>query len=182
MFKWHLLLIGLVVFSVYSSARAADYYTKIKIGVEDFATKSDGMTKFGIDIGKRVYNNLDIELTSRTKFNHSGGHGAKIGIRFITHYKPLYAKVAVGKKYTDNNLGYYSIEGGVEYKIGDRWKTNTGIRFRNAFDTKYNQKTHTFKTGIGYRITDAMGIGVSYDMKRGDSNEDSYGLGLRFKF
>ena len=95
MFKWHLLLIGLVVFSVYSSARAADYYTKIKIGVEDFATKSDGMTKFGIDIGKRVYNNLDIELTSRTKFNHSGGHGAKIGIRFITHYKPLYAKVAV---------------------------------------------------------------------------------------
>ena len=177
-----LILILLMVGYTHSSIAASDYYTEIKVGVEDFATKSDGMTKFGIDIGKRVYNNLDIELTSRTKFNHSGGHGAKIGIRFITHYKPLYAKVAVGKKYTNNNLGYYSIEGGVEYKIADRWKTSTGIRFRNAFDTKYNQKTHTFKTGIGYRITDAMGIGVSYDMERGHSNEDSYGLGLRFKF
>ena len=71
-----LILILLMVGYTHSSIAASDYYTEIKVGVEDFATKSDGMTKFGIDIGKRVYNNLDIELTSRTKFNHSGGHGA----------------------------------------------------------------------------------------------------------
>jgi hypothetical protein len=180
--KWNiLLLLTVAVFPAYAN----DYYTGIKVGIEESNTSSSASTKFGIILGKRIHNNFDVEFVSKMKSIHSGGNGTKIEGGLISKYRPFYIRTAIGNKYVSgrDNFGYWSIEGGSKIKIADKWSAAAGIRFRNAFNTKRNQKDHTFKMELGYKLTEFIGMSVSYDLKRArDSDANSYGIGLKYEF
>ena len=92
-------------------------------------------------------------------------------------------RFGIGNKYTTkDNFGYWSITPSVKYKINDKMSTKIGYRFRDSFDTGHKQNDQTIKLGISYKILEDTSLNAGYDLKRGDSDSNGFGIGLKFEF
>ena len=166
----------------------AGYYAGVKLGVEESNTGGSDSTKWAMTFGKHINNYIDAELYTRTKDKEKGGNDTRLEAAVIGKYKltddlSTYLRAGVGNKYTRNDdFGYWTVEPGVKYKLNNDWSVKAGVRFRDAFETDRKQNDHTYKLGVGYKVASDTTLDVGYDWKRGDSDANSFGVGLKFEF
>jgi len=166
----------------------AGYYSGIKLGVEESNTGGSDSTKWSGKFGKHINKHFDAELYTRTKDKDSGGNDTRVEAAVIGKYKltddwSTSLRVGAGNKYTrTDDFGYWSITPTIKYKINDKWSTNIGYRLRDAFETERKQNDQTLKLGLNYKIVKDTSVSAGYDWKRGDSDANSFGIGLKFEF
>jgi len=98
----------------------------------------------------------------------------------------IYNRLALGNQSgswrgVNSSFGYWAEEAGVtgQYKQFD---AKLGYRWRNAFDDGYGFRTQTTRTGLGYSVTQADRIGVSYDFIEGDYKARQWGVNYTRSF
>jgi len=166
----------------------AGYYSGIKFGVEESNTGGSDSTKWAVKFGKHINKHLDAELYTRTKDKDSGSNDTRVEAAVIGKYKltddwSTSLRVGAGNKYTrTDDFGYWTVTPAVKYKITDKLSAKLGYRFRDAFETERQQNDQTIKLGVGYKLTSDVSLDAGYDWKRGDSDANGFGVGLKFEF
>jgi len=169
-------------------AEETSYYTGIKYGIEKSNTGGSDAVKWSAKFGKHINEYFDAEISSRIKDKDSGSNNTRVEAAVIGKHKiaddwSSSLRFGVGNKYTTtDNFSYWSITPSVKYKINDKISTKIGYRFRDSFDTGHKQNDQTIKLGISYKILEDTSLNAGYDLKRGDSDSNGFGIGFKFEF
>ena len=95
----------------------------------------------------------------------------------------LYARGGAGYKLTrDKSHEYWHIEPGLKYKLNDVWSVKGGVRFRDSFDSIYEQSDITYKAGISYKLDKNNSISIGSKYERGDSQYNAIGVSYKVNF
>lgn len=182
------ILIALLLTTNVVAEEKAGYYTDINFGIENSNTGGSDATKWSGKFGKHINKHFDAELYTRIKDKDSGGNDTRIEAAVIGKHKltddwSSSLRFGVGNKYTTtDDFGYWSITPSIKYKINDKLSTKIGYRLRDAFETERKQNDQTIKLGLSYKIVEDTSLSAGYDWKRGDSDSNGFGIGLKFEF
>jgi len=71
---------------------------------------------------------------------------------------------------------------GVKYKINQDLNIGTSIRFRNSYDTSHEQSDRTYAIKLDKKLFQDYTLSTRYRIKRGDSEYNAIGVGLKYEF
>ena len=182
-------LLTLLTMSTLALADKKGYFYGVKFDHKNSIGGTDANT-FGVEFGKHVYDWLDVKVATNytDKEGRSKGNSYRLeaGPKFKHKLNQDWSSslyIATGQKFVkDDDYGYWVVTPGVKYKINQDWSVGTSVRFRNSYDTSYNQSDRTYAVKLGYKITPDVTVSTRYRMKRGDSEYNAIGLGLKFEF
>lgn len=101
----------------------------------------------------------------------------------ITHDISVYTRGGIGYKFTttDDNT-YYSVEPGVKFQVTQPLNLRMTWRYRDSFNDKINDQTHTVRFGAEYALDKESVIIANIDRFYGDSEAIGYTVGYVHKF
>ena len=191
-----LIISTLAVLALTATANATDLPNKKKAPAAPVAAEAakaasnDSLTiSYGQDLGNNFGAKVDDAYGVTYKHNIGGGISVS-GVASTTqapnsqlnqnleaqvgYALPAFAgvavsgKVGVGERFSTTNFPYYALYGAADYAIGGGLTLNAiNYRYRDAFDTANNYKSHKIGTGVTYDITSNysvnVGVSRSYD-------------------
>ena len=177
-------LITLLLLTLTPTLSLADkkgYFYGVKFDHKDSKTDSNTL---GVEYGKHIHDCLDIKVST----NHTDKKDTsrfEIGPKFKHKFNKDWSSslyVAIGQKFTtyDNN-SYWVMTPGIKKKINEDWSLGTSIRFRDSVDTSLEQSDRTYGIKLVKHWQDFT-VSTRYRMKRGDSNYNAIGVGLKYEF
>jgi len=184
-----IIAIAILTLSTSVSAEKQGYFYGIRFESQDAKGGTDAMT-YGMKFGKNVYDWLDVSVSTRLKDQNEESNnndtrleaGIKLKHKLNSDWSTsLY--LGSGEKYVNNNnFGYWVTTPGIKYKINSDWSIGTSVRFRDSYNTSYQQNDTTYAVKLGYKIADDITLDTRYRIKRGDGPYDAVGMGLTFNF
>ena len=123
------------------------------------------------------------------RFNTEGGNSStrvEGGVTYtqkLTDTLAFYTRGGLGYRFTtaDDNT-YYSVEPGLRFQTTDALNLRFAWRYRDSFNDKINDQTHTVRLGAEYALTKEDTLSVGVDRFYGDSQLMGYNLGYTHKF
>jgi hypothetical protein len=165
-----------------ANADKKGYFYGVKFDHKDSKTDSNTI---GVEYGKHVYDWLDVKIST----NHTDRKdtsrlelGPKLKHKLNQDWSSsLY--MATGQKFVkDDDFGYWVMSPGVKYKINQDLNIGTSIRFRNSYDTSHEQSDRTYAIKLDKKLFQDYTLSTRYRMKRGDSEYNAIGVGLKYEF
>ena len=154
-------------------------------GIKFDHKNSANANTFGVDYGKHVYDWLDIKVST----NHTDKKDTsrlEIGPKFkykINENLSSSLHLATGQKFVkDDDFGYWVMTPEVKYKINQDWSVGSSIRFRDSYDAKLEQNDTTYSIKLDTKLFQDYTLSTRYRMKRGDSEYNAIGIGLKYEF
>ena len=111
-----------------------------------------------VEFGKHVYDWLDVKVSTNYRPRRWQRHSSRLelGPKFKHKLNQDWSSsfyLATGQKFVkDDDFGYWVVTPGVKYKINQDWSVGTSVRFRNSYDTSYNQSDRTYAVKLGYKV------------------------------
>ena len=171
------------------TASADGYYAKLGYGLQDGLNGGNNASEYGLTVGKKLNDVFSAEVKTRLKVkagstdNDQRAEFALIASKKIMGPVSLYTRGGAGFKFTRNKSHeYWHIEPGLKYKLSNKWSIKGGVRFRDSFDSIYEQSDITYKAGISYKLDKNNNIGVGSKFKRGDSQYNAIGVSYKVNF
>ena len=168
---------------------SSGYYAKFGYGLQDGLNGGNNASEYGLTVGKKLNDVFSAEVKTRLKVkDNSTDSDQRAEIALIASKKimgpvSLYTRGGAGFKMTRNKSHeYWHIEPGLKYKLSDKWSIKGGVRFRDSFDSIYEQSDITYKAGISYKLNKNNSIGVGSKFKRGDSQYNAIGVSYKVNF
>ena len=168
---------------------SSGYYAKFGYGLQDGLNGGNNASEYGLTVGKKLNDVFSAEVKTRLKVkDNSTDNDQRAEIALIASKKimgpvSLYTRGGAGFKMTRNKSHeYWHIEPGLKYKLSDKWSIKGGVRFRDSFDSIYEQSDITYKAGISYKLNKNNSIGVGSKFKRGDSQYNAIGVSYKVNF
>jgi len=196
--KKYLMIISVVALPFTSNAEhihtkdcnhSSGYYAKFGYGLQDGLNGGNNASEYGLTVGKKLNDVFSAEVKTRLKVkdgstdNDQRAEFALIASKKIMGPVSLYTRGGAGFKLTRNKSHeYWHIEPGLKYKLSDKWSIKGGVRFRDSFDSIYEQSDITYKAGISYKLDKNNNIGVGSKFKRGDSQYNAIGVSYKVNF
>jgi len=196
--KKYLMIISVVALPFTSNAEhihtkdcnhSSGYYAKFGYGLQDGLNGGNNASEYGLTVGKKLNDVFSAEVKTRLKVkDNSTDNDQRAEIALIASKKimgpvSLYTRGGAGFKMTRNKSHeYWHIEPGLKYKLSDKWSIKGGVRFRDSFDSIYEQSDITYKAGISYKLNKNNSIGVGSKFKRGDSQYNAIGVSYKVNF
>ena len=196
--KKYLMIISVVALPFTSNAEhihtkdcnhSSGYYAKFGYGLQDGLNGGNNASEYGLTVGKKLNDVFSAEVKTRLKVkdgstdNDQRAEFALIASKKIMGPVSLYTRGGAGFKLTRNKSHeYWHIEPGLKYKLSDKWSIKGGVRFRDSFDSIYEQSDVTYKAGISYKLNKNNNIGVGSKFKRGDSQYNAIGVSYKVNF
>ena len=165
-----------------ANADKKGYFYGVKFDHKDSKTDSNTI---GVEYGNHVYDWLDVKIST----NHTDRKdtsrlelGPKLKYKLNQDWSSsLY--LATGQKFVkDDDFGYWVMSPGVKYKINQDLNIGTSIRFRNSYDTSHEQSDRTYAIKLDKKLFQDYTLSTRYRMKRGDSEYNAIGVGLKYEF
>ena len=196
--KKYLMIISVIALPFTSNAEhihtkdcnhSSGYYAKFGYGLQDGLNGGNNASEYGLTVGKKLNDVFSAEVKTRLKVkDNSTDNDQRAEIALIASKKimgpvSLYTRGGAGFKMTRNKSHeYWHIEPGLKYKLSDKWSIKGGVRFRDSFDSIYEQSDITYKAGISYKLNKNNSIGVGSKFKRGDSQYNAIGVSYKVNF
>ena len=196
--KKYLMIISVVALPFTSNAEhihtkdcnhSSGYYAKFGYGLQDGLNGGNNASEYGLTVGKKLNDVFSAEVKTRLKVkdgstdNDQRAEFALIASKKIMGPVSLYTRGGAGFKLTRNKSHeYWHIEPGLKYKLSNKWSIKGGVRFRDSFDSIYEQSDVTYKAGISYKLNKNNNIGVGSKFKRGDSQYNAIGVSYKVNF
>ena len=196
--KKYLMIISVVALPFTSNAEhihtkdcnhSSGYYAKFGYGLQDGLNGGNNASEYGLTVGKKLNDVFSAEVKTRLKVkdgstdNDQRAEFALIASKKIMGPVSLYTRGGAGFKLTRNKSHeYWHIEPGLKYKLSNKWSIKGGVRFRDSFDSIYEQSDITYKAGISYKLDKNNNIGVGSKFKRGDSQYNAIGVSYKVNF
>ena len=165
------------------------YYAKLGYGLQDGLNGGSNASEYGLTVGKKLNDVFSAEIKTRLKVKDSSTSNdqraefALIGSKKVYGKLSMYTRGGAGYKLTrDKSHEYWHIEPGLKYKLNDVWSIKGGVRFRDSFDSIYEQSDITYKAGISYKLDKNNSIGIGSKFKRGDSQYNAIGVSYKVNF
>jgi len=131
------------------------YYAKFGYGLQDGLNGGSNASEYGLTVGKKLNDVFSAEIKTRLKVKDSSTSNDQRAEFALISSKKVYGKLSMyirggaGYKFTrDKSHEYWHIEPGLKYKLNDVWSIKGGVRFRDSFDSIYEQSDTTYKAGI----------------------------------
>ena len=154
-------------------------------GIKFDHKNSANANTFGVDYGKHVYDWLDVKVST----NHTDKKDTSmlaIGPKFKYKINENWSSslhLATGQKFVkDDDFGYWVMTPGVKYKINQDWSVGSSVRFRDSYDAKLEQSDTTYSIKLDTKLFQDYTLSTRYRMKRGDSEYNAIGIGLKYEF
>ena len=196
--KKYLMIISVIALPFTSNAEhihtkdcnhSSGYYAKFDYGLQDGLNGGNNASEYGLTVGKKLNDVFSAEVKTRLKVkDNSTDNDQRAEIALIASKKimgpvSLYTRGGAGFKMTRNKSHeYWHIEPGLKYKLSDKWSIKGGVRFRDSFDSIYEQSDITYKAGISYKLDKNNNIGIGSKFKRGDSQYNAIGVSYKVNF
>ena len=196
--KKYLMIISVIALPFTSNAEhihtkdcnhSSGYYAKFGYGLQDGLNGGNNASEYGLTVGKKLNDVFSAEVKTRLKVkDNSTDNDQRAEIALIASKKimgpvSLYTRGGAGFKMIRNKSHeYWHIEPGLKYKLSDKWSIKGGVRFRDSFDSIYEQSDITYKAGISYKLNKNNSIGVGSKFKRGDSQYNAIGVSYKVNF
>lgn len=186
-----------VLLTISFTARAGDGKNAVQIAYalrDTVASQSENPNRQGINL--RYMRKLTDRITwdageeFRTeKLNSDDGKSStrmETGLAYqlpVTSIITVYTRGATGYKFTsaDDNT-YYSVEPGVKFQVTSALNLRTAWRYRDSFNDKINDQTHTVRFGAEYALDKESVFFANLDRFYGDSEAIGYTVGYVQKF
>lgn len=159
--------------------------------IDNVNPKTTDQTNFSLTVRENI-NSWLIADTQFSQTNNDGTQGlastriegALTPIYEVNRYFKVYAREAIGEKYTSTtHSSYWSTEPGVIVPVGSTGLTaRLGWRFRTAFNDAVQDTTRTWRAGVAYAITSKDAVGVRYDRVQGNSDQRVIAVNYTRKF
>jgi opacity protein-like surface antigen len=146
--------------------------------------KIDGVAQFRRENGTENTSNR-LELGGTYELGNLFVRGA-VGRKFASGYDTVTVRhhhrsrtVDVG----DNDAySYYAIEPGIKFNLTNKVTLDTTYRYRDTFDSDYQDQTHRVKVGAKYSLTKDTALTASVARSWGDKEYNSFNVGYAIKF
>tara|TARA_B100000902_G_scaffold91805_1_gene95275 strand:- start:1504 stop:2097 length:594 start_codon:yes stop_codon:yes gene_type:complete len=168
---------------------SSGYYAKFGYGLQDGLNGGNNASEYGLTVGKKLNDVFSAEVKTRLKVKDSSTDNdqraeiALIASKKIMGPVSLYTRGGAGFKMTRNKSHeYWHIEPGLKYNLSNKWSIKGGVRFRDSFDSIYEQTDVTYKAGVSYKLDKNNSIGVGSKFKRGDSQYNAIGVSYKVNF
>lgn len=170
-------------------AMADGHYAGIRMETRDGREGAADSTAVGFTFGKRLTETVAAEFYTRTKFdegqdaNNTRIEGAVLTRLPLAGDLSWYTRSAIGQKFvTGDQYAYWSFEPGLRYQLYKSWSIKTGLRFRDSFDTRFDESTRTYRAAVEYAVNAATSVSVGVDRHKGEIEQNSLGIGLTHRF
>jgi len=101
----------------------------------------------------------------------------------LTDTLAFYTRGGLGYRFTTNDDNtYYSVEPGLRFQTTDALNLRFAWRYRDSFNDRINDQTHTVRLGAEYALTKEDTLSVGVDRFYGDSQLMGYNLGYTHRF
>ena len=183
-------LLTLLTVSTLALADKKGYFYGVKFDHKNSIGGTDANT-YGMEFGKHVYDWLDVKVsTNYTSKEGVGSRGDSYRLEAGPKFKYKLNKdwstslfLATGQKFVkDDDYGYWVVTPGVKYKINQDWSVGSSVRFRDSYDAKLEQNDTTYSIKLDTKLFQDYTLSTRYRMKRGDSEYNAIGIGLKYEF
>ena len=182
-------LLTLLTMSTLALADKKGYFYGVKFDHKNSIGGTDANT-FGVEFGKHVYDWLDVKVATNytDKEGRSKGNSYRLeaGPKFKHKLNQDWSSsfyLATGQKFVkDDDFGYWVMTPGIKYKINQDWSIGSSVRFRNSYDTSREQRDKTYAIKLDTKLFQDYTLSTRYRMKRGDSEYNAIGIGLKYEF
>lgn len=94
-----------------------------------------------------------------------------------------FINAAIGEKFKQGNDFEFGVAGvGVNFKVTDKLGVDVAGRYRNGFDAVDHYETKEGSIKVSYAFTDSLVLGARGAFERGDSNYNTVGGFLQYRF
>lgn len=153
-------------------------------GTKDKDTFSATYThKFGggYSAGAAISTSQSVDSLLKQNIEVQGGYS-----RAITAGLTVGVKIGVGERFTETNFPYYAVYSATDYKVNDKLTVNAlGYRYRDAFDSANDYKSHQLSTGVTYALNTSYSVNAKFARNYDEdfnATGDAATVGLTIKF